>query len=482
MVTLRKYQEDGIREIFKAWNPKLLNLKNVLFQMPTGTGKTTVFSEIVRKATVKNKKILIVVHRVELVEQIADRLTHFGVDVGIISAKQKANPDCDVQVATIQTLSRREYPPADIVIIDECHHSKAATYKTLWKIYPEARFLGVTATPTRINGDGFDDLFEILIPLGKLSFFFEKGYLARIKHLVGCIPDLSKVKQRMRDYDIEMLRNVMLDNSIMVNLIESYNKFAKGKKTIVFAVDVEHSKEIVQRYISAGFPAAHIDATTPKNERANILSKFKSGEILVLSNVDIVSEGFDVPDCEAVQLARPTKSLVLYLQQVGRCMRPCEGKDYGFILDNAGLWLEHGLSYIDRDWTLQGTKKSKKGNYTPRKTVAIDEEGVLREINRPVESIGLELTELTEELERLLIFESFLRIAISNDHKLVSAVYRYKELLIEKTVEMSDVEESYCRKRLLKHGYSKAKEFLYYVKNDIKTEIAQKQTGEIGDL
>lgn len=110
MVTLRKYQEDGIREIFKAWNPKLLNLKNVLFQMPTGTGKTTVFSEIVRKATVKNKKILIVVHRVELVEQIADRLTHFGVEVGIISAKQKANPDCDVQVATIQSKPPIKYP------------------------------------------------------------------------------------------------------------------------------------------------------------------------------------------------------------------------------------------------------------------------------------------------------------------------------------------------------------------------------------
>ncbi|MDD3077909.1 MAG: DEAD/DEAH box helicase [Paludibacter sp.] len=473
MVTLRPYQTEGIKRIFEAWNPKLLNLRNILFQMPTGTGKTTVFSEIVRKATVKNKKILIVVHRVELVEQIADRLTHFGVGVGIISARQKANPDCDVQVATIQTLSRREYPPADIVIIDECHHSKAATYQTLWEIYPEARFLGVTATPTRINGDGFDDLFEILIPLGKLSFFFEKGYLAHIKHLVGCIPDLSKVKQRMRDYDIEMLHNVMLDNSIMANLIDSYNKFAKGKKTIVFAVDIEHSKEIVQRYINAGFPAAHIDATTPKNERIDILNKFRSGEILVLSNVDIVSEGFDVPDCEAVQLARPTKSLVLYLQQVGRCMRPYEGKDCGLVLDNAGLWLEHGLSYIDRDWTLQSTKKNKKSNHTSKEVVAMDDEGILREITKPVESVGLELTELTEELERLLIFESYLRIAIANDHQLTSAVYKYRDLLISKSVEMSDIEESYCRKRLLKNGYNKAKGFLFYVKNDIKQALQE---------
>jgi superfamily II DNA or RNA helicase len=470
MVELRSYQTEGIRKIFEAWDPKRLNLKNILFQMPTGTGKTTVFSEIVRKAKLKNKKVLIVVHRLELVEQISNRLSEFNVDVGIISAKQKADPKHDIQVATIQTLSRRIYPPADIVIIDECHHSKANTYKLLWEIYPEARFLGVTATPARINGEGFCDLFDILISSGKLSFFFENDYLVRIKHLVGSIPDLSKVKQRMRDYDIEMLRNVMLDNSLMVNLIESYNKFAKGKKTIVFAVDVLHSKEIVQKYLYAGIPAAHVDATTPINERKDILNKFKSGKILVLSNVDIVSEGFDVPDCEAVQLARPTKSLVLYLQQVGRCMRPSTGKKHGLILDNAGLWLEHGLSHIDRDWSLEGIKKTKKHSET-KNMVLFDDEGIIRKISRPDEAEGLELTELTKELERLITFESYLIIAISNGHKLSSAVYKYKEFLLSHRIEMSDEEELYCGKRLAKLGYNKAKGFLYNVKKEIKEEL-----------
>lgn len=471
MVELRPYQKEGIRNIFEAWDPKRLNLKNILFQMPTGTGKTTVFSEIVRKAKLKNKKVLIVVHRLELVEQITDKLLEFKVDVGIISAKQKTNPEHDIQIATIQTLSRRVYPPADIVIIDECHHSKANTYKMLWKIYPEARFLGVTATPARINGEGFCDLFEKLISLGKLSFFFEHEYLARMKHLVGSIPDLSKVKQRMKDYDIEMLRNVMLENSLMANLIESYNKFAKGKKTIVFAVDVLHSKEIVERYLNAGISAAHVDATTNKDERKNILNKFKSGEILVLSNVDIISEGFDVPDCEAVQLARPTKSLVLYLQQVGRCMRPSKGKEYGLILDNAGLWLEHGLSYIDRDWSLEGIKKTKKHHSELKDIVFFDEEGIIRRINKPDEAEGLELTELTKELERLITFESYLRIAISQEYKLPWAVIKYKEFLISHLIEMSNEEEFYCRKRLLKLGYNKAKGFLFNVKKEIKEEI-----------
>ena len=476
MVKLRPYQTEGVRKIFDAWNPKTQNIKNILFQMPTGTGKTTVFSEIVRKAALKEKKVLIVVHRIELVEQIADRLSQFGVDVGIISASQKATPHHDIQVATIQTLSRRVYPPADIVIIDECHHSKASTYKTLWEIYPDARFLGVTATPVRINGDGFDDLFEILIPLGKLSFFVENGYLVRMKHLVGSIPDLSNVKQRMKDYDIEMLRNVMLDNSLMANLVESYVKFANGKKTIVFAVDVQHSKEIVKRYIDADIPAAHVDATTPKNERKDILNKFKSGKILVLSNVDIVSEGFDVPDCEAVQLARPTKSLVLYLQQVGRCMRPARGKEHGLVLDNAGLWLEHGLSYIDRDWSLEGIKKNKKKKQSsePKDIVYFDKEGVVRSIHKPDEAAGLELTELTKEIERILIFESFLRIAIYNEHQLTSAVYKYKEYLVARLIKMTDMEEAYCQKRLSKLGYAKAKGFLYHIRKDIEEEIDER--------
>src|SRR5690606_4208747 len=127
------------------------------------------------------------------------------------------------------------------------------------------------------------------------------------------------------------------------------------------------------------------DAKTPKTERKEILQKFKSGEYLVLSNVDIVSEGFDVPDCEAVQLARPTKSLVLYLQQVGRCMRPAPGKDCGIVLDNAGLWLEHGLSYIDRDWTLESKKKNKKSAPQVTDVIALDEEGIIREVKKPHE-------------------------------------------------------------------------------------------------
>lgn len=469
MVELRQYQTDGIRKIFEAWDPQRSNLMNVLFQMPTGTGKTTVFAEIVRKAHAKNKHVLIVVHRTELVEQIAERLRAFDVSVGIISAAYEPDDEKEVQVATIQTLNRRKHPKAEIVIIDECHHSKAATYKQLWAIYPEARFLGVTATPVRINGEGFDDLYNTLISIGSLSSFIEHGYLVKIKHLVCSIPDVSKVKQRMKEYDIKMLKNVMLNNTLMANLVESYNKHAKGKKTIVFAVDIEHSQNIVERYLEAGIPAAHVDANTPKKERQSILEKFRSGEILVLSNVDIVSEGFDVPDCEAVQLARPTKSLVLYLQQVGRCMRPSKGKEFGLVLDNAGVWLEHGLSYIDREWALKGVDKTKK--VTQGKLVTVDAEGVIREIHRPHEAEDLELLEMDEEIERLLHFESYLKGAINKDHKLISAVYKYSDYLLSRGLNYSDVEIDYCFKRIQKEGGQIKKGFWFIKKNEMAQEL-----------
>jgi superfamily II DNA or RNA helicase len=470
MVKLRDYQTEGINKIFEAWNPERLNHKNVLFQMPTGTGKTTVFSQIVLKAHLKNKNVLIVVHRTELVEQISERLGEFGVSVGIISAGNKPLPEKEVQVATIQTLSRREYPPADIVIIDECHHSKADTYKKLWEIYPDARFLGVTATPVRLNGEGFSELFDILIPLGKLSYFIENEYLVKIKHLVCGIPDVSKVKLKLRDYDIQMLRNVMLDNSIMANLIESYKKFANGKKTIVFAVDIEHSKSIVERYLEAGIRAAHIDANTPKQERKETLDKFRSGEIIVLSNVDIVSEGFDVPDCEAVQLARPTKSLVLYLQQVGRCMRPVPGKECGIVLDNAGLWLDHGLSHIDRDWSLEGIPKTKR-KVGLEKMVTIDEHEQIREIKRPFEATGLELVAVTEELERLLVFESYIRFAKNKGHKIVSVAFRYYDYLLSKKQNFSEFEIRYCHRRLNKEGCNYKIGYWYHRKDDLESTL-----------
>lgn len=447
MIKLRPYQIQGIRDIFDAWNPATKDLMNVLFQMPTGTGKTTVFSEIVRRARLKNKTILIVVHRKELVEQIVDRLSNFEIEAGIISGQFKPDTEKEVQVATIQSLSNRQYPAADIIIIDECHHAKAATYKKLWEIYPKARFLGVTATPIRMSGEGFSDLFDILVNCGKLSEFVAQGYLVKVRHLVGMTPNLSSIRVKMNDYAQDELGELMQDTELMADLVESYHKKAEGKKTIVFAVNIEHSRQIVQRYRMEGIPAYHIDANTPKKEREEILQRFRDGQIKVLSNVDIVSEGFDVPDCEVVQLARPTKSLPLYLQQVGRCMRPSPGKTEGIVLDNAGLWLEHGFCQQDRLWTLKGKKKRKRGR-SELLVAMVDREGIFKEVHIPQEVEGMELIELTDEVEDLLYFESYLNVALEKEYKPLSSFYKFRKYLSEMGKKLNLIHLEYIQNRL----------------------------------
>lgn len=444
--TLRRYQSDGINGIFRHWRE---GKRSILFQMPTGTGKTVLFSEIVRRGFIADKKILIVVHRKELIEQITNKLKSLNIDLGLIVADRKSDYSKLVQVASIQTLSRREHPDSNLIIIDECHHAKADSYKKLWDIYPEAKFLGVTATPVRLSGEGFEDLFDIMVESPPVSYFIQNNFLVPIKQLVCANPDLSKVKKRQGDYITSALSDVMLDNSLMSNLLESYQKHALNKSTIVFAVDVEHSKSIVDRFRNAGIQSEHIDSQTSKAERASIIKSFKEKQIKVISNVEIITEGFDFPECEAVQLARPTKSLALYLQMVGRVMRTAEGKSEGIVLDNAGLWLEHGLAIIDRTWSLKG-KGSSQG--FGKREMALDEDGVIREVNRsyPFEVEGLQLIPLTEELEQLLSFETALRKARTFEYKALYAYHNYLEILQTKNRKITKSEFNYIRRRLNK--------------------------------
>jgi superfamily II DNA or RNA helicase len=443
---LRPYQINGINEIFEKWKQ---GKRSILFQMPTGTGKTVLFAEIARRGFVKNRKILIVVHRKELVEQIKSKLINKQVEVGIIMAGIKEESDKIVQVASIQTLSNREHAEPNLIIIDECHHAKAETYKTLWSLHPNAKILGVTATPIRMSGEGFDDIFDELITTMPVQKFIDAGYLVPITHYVCSNPNLSEVKQSQGDYVTKMLSTVMMDNSVMTDLIDSYLEKCNGKSMIVFAVDVEHSKEIALRYNKAGISAAHIDAKTPDQERQKILSDFKNKIIKVISNVEIITEGFDFPECEVVQLARPTKSLVLYLQMVGRVMRPAENKNEGIVLDNASLWLEHGISTIDRTWNLKGVKKRQKED-SELSIIALDKDGFIRQIERKKlsEVKGLKLIALNAEFERLFIFEELLRFSKSKEFNLLKAYNDYKNYLTDKKIKLSELEFKYIQNRL----------------------------------
>lgn len=425
---LRDYQKKAIGDIYQTW----IDSRSVLLQMPTGTGKTNVFCQIAIDSLNKypDKKVLIIVHRRELIFQAKERLLQFdkSLKIGIIASTYIENSNFRIQVASIQTLIRRTNENTySTVIIDEAHHSKAKTYTRLWTMFPNAYFLGVTATPIRTNGEGFNDLFDKLITSQTIKEFIYENTLSDIKYFATHTPDISEVKiKNTGDYDNTELSLLMQDKSIMADLIKSYKDIAFNKKGIVFAVNINHSKEIEKRYNKEGIKAKHIDASTKKIERERIINEFKENKFQILCNVNIFTEGFDCPDIDFVQLARPTKSLTLFLQQVGRCMRPAIGKDFAIVLDNAGLWKEHGLPKIDREWTLKGIyvnnemKKIKgkiphknSNNKLPNESTQIElieveniEDANLSEIekliiNKKIKTMENRIIEITENIQNL---------------------------------------------------------------------------------
>lgn len=397
---LRPYQ---LKIVNKALETVKHENSAVLVQMPTGTGKTHVFAEIVRKWTnyyEPNKKVLILAHRKELIDQIIDRLKRFGIKGSPIVSGKVADINYRVQVAMIQSLKKKERLPKNIslIIIDEAHHTPANTYISLITHYlkenPKVKIIGLTATPWRLSGAGFSDIFDHLIQSESIKWFIQKGFLAKIKHFAASMLDLKNVKvdNVKKEYDEKELENYVRNEVVLAELIESYKKLAFGKKAIVFALNRAHSADIVKRYNDAGISAEFIDAQTDKELRDSLVKKFRNGEINILCNVNIFTEGFDCPDVEVVQLARPTKSLSLYLQQVGRVMRPTSGKEYGIVIDNACLWEEHGMITQPFSWSLNYSLLEEDKSSDDRKKRLVTKKASL-----PKELSGIDLMELLDD-------------------------------------------------------------------------------------
>ena len=371
-IKLFDYQEDMKERIEKA----LRLHRSVMAQMPTGTGKTYLLTAVIDSFVSNNpmEKVWIVAHRRELVSQIDETVRKFHS----YSASNTSTLLSSVKAVSIQWLSKHydeiEEEPG-MIVIDEAHHALAKTYKGMWDRFPKAKFLGLTATPCRLNGKGFTDLFDVLVQSWSVPEFISKGRLATYD-FVSIKSDgvtqrlIDSLQKRGADGDYQNKEMDMLLNKkpSIERLYQSLEEFGKDRKGIVYAINISHAQKITKLYQENGVKAIAIDSKTPATERQQDIEAFKKGDIQVLVNVDIFSEGFDCPDVEFVQLARPTLSLAKYLQMVGRGLRVAKGKKNCIIIDNVGLYRVFGLPSQVWNWNamFEGKLKVGKRKETPK--------------------------------------------------------------------------------------------------------------------
>ena len=371
-IKLFDYQEDMKERIEKA----LRLHRSVMAQMPTGTGKTYLLTAVIDSFVSNNpmEKVWIVAHRRELVSQIDETVRKFHS----YSASNTSTLLSSVKAMSIQWLMRHydeiEEVPG-MIVIDEAHHALAKTYKEMWERFPKAKFLGLTATPCRLNGKGFTDLFDVLVQSWDVPEFISKGRLATYD-FVSIKSDgmtqrlIDSLQKRGADGDYQNKEMDMLLNKkpSIERLYRSLEEYGKDRKGIVYAINISHAQKITKLYQEHGVKAIAIDSKTLAAERQQDIEAFKKGDIQVLVNVDIFSEGFDCPDVEFVQLARPTLSLAKYLQMVGRGLRVAKGKKNCVIIDNVGLYRVFGLPSQVWNWkaTFEGRLRYSRKKETPK--------------------------------------------------------------------------------------------------------------------
>jgi len=359
MSELRDYQKRVIDEIYATWRH---GKRAILLAMPTGSGKTRTFSEIAKHFYDRNQRVLLLVHREELLWQARNTIEKtLRSPVGIIKADQPMHLEHLVQCASVQTLVKRlqkqeiDLGEISLIIVDEAHLSLAPSYLTILSHFPEALILGVTATPSRLDGRGFDLLYEALVVGPSVSELIWRGFLADYEVLSpeSFLPTEEGIRIAGGDFNSADLAERIDRRYVAGCAVDAYLRHAHQKRCVVFAINLDHSKAIAERYQTAGIAAEHIDGETVPKERQAILERFRAGQTQVLCNVNLFTEGFDVPEIEVIQLCRPTKSVALHLQMLGRGLRPKGGRK-ALVLDHAGNCLRLGGAKAERNWTLQG--------------------------------------------------------------------------------------------------------------------------------
>lgn len=360
---LRAYQiaaVNALRDAYRAGG------RAPLLCLPTGGGKTVILASIAAQAAARGRQVLILVHRRELIRQTASKLQWAGLDHGIIAA---GHPDTDhsVRVASVQTLVRRlsrmAWQPS-LVIIDEAHHASAGSWAKILGHWPDAYRLGVTATPCRLDGRGLGEAFDQVVLGPSVADLVFWGFLspARI-YAPPMVADLSGIRRRAGDYANDQAAAAMDRPTVTGDAIEHYQRHADGQQAIAFCCNVKHAVSVCDAFKTAGITAALLLGNT--TDRDQVVADYAADRVRVLVTVDVVSEGFDVPAASCAILLRPTQSLGLYLQQVGRVLRPAPGKDAALILDHVGNVTRHGFPDDLRHWSLAEGVVRSRGTAAP---------------------------------------------------------------------------------------------------------------------
>jgi superfamily II DNA or RNA helicase len=365
---LRDYQRtaiEGVRDAFRQGK------RRVLLVAPTGAGKTVMFSHLARAISICGQRVVLMAHRDELLDQIGRTLTQVGVEHGFIAARRPMNLETLVQVAGVHTFKNKagKLPWAPHwIICDEAHHATAGSWAKIIAAYPDARVLGVTATPERLDGKGLGNVFQAMVRGPEVADLIGRGFLSPVKYYCPRTVDTDGLKLRMGDYKHADVDARVNNSRVTGEAVDWYRKLCNGAPAVAFCASIKHSEHVAETFRAAGYRWASLDSTMTPWARREAVESLGNGRLHGISSCDIISEGFDLPIVSAAILLRPTASLGLYLQQVGRVLRIAPGKTHATIIDHvgncgstrAGEWVEkHGFAEDVREWALDGRRKRK---------------------------------------------------------------------------------------------------------------------------
>lgn len=361
MLILRDYQQSGINEIRETMRT---GHKRVVYVLPTGGGKSLVVGSICKGVIDRNKRGLVMAHRQELLDQLSGALETCDVPHAMIRPGMKKLPRSSMLIGSVQTVANRldKMPAPDFVLVDEVHHAVCPTYARILQSFPEAYVIGVTASPARTDGRGLGEYFTGMRIGPSVAELTEQGYLVPAEVWgTPIMPDLSRVKTRMGDYATADLESAMDKPKITGDAVQHYRRIAHNKAALVFCVSIKHAHAVAADFRAAGYNFLALDGTMNYQIRREALEDLRKGDIHGICSAEIIGEGVDIPRVECVILLRPTQSLIVALQQIGRGLRPYSGKDKCIILDHAGVVNQHGLPDAPREWSLDGVPPKKKG-------------------------------------------------------------------------------------------------------------------------